>query len=156
MAGSFVRPMLNTINTSRYSTYADRTFCRGTLYESAVSQQVNFGIVAKISGAGEERKRRNPSQIAPYPSPPKPTKVQCVSYGWRITWDSLKTRQNSMSKNLVAYQCNQMTCYGVITYAITTTRLSSNEQKNYLRAFLHRHHSFGGLQLEPSRSNSAY
>ncbi len=55
MDEGFVRPMLNIVNTSRYKTCADRTFCRGTLYESAVSQQVNFGIVAKISGAGEEK-----------------------------------------------------------------------------------------------------
>ena len=55
MDGGFDRSMLNIINTSRYRTCADRAFCRGILYESAVSQQVNFGIVAKISGAGEEK-----------------------------------------------------------------------------------------------------
>ncbi len=101
MDGDFVRPMLNIINTSRYRTCTDRTFCMGTLYESAVSQQVSFGIVAKIRGDGKDATLHGLPSIHLHPNQqrslcsfmplcPRVLWVQCVSYGWRITWYSLK------------------------------------------------------------------
>lgn len=98
MDGGFVRPMLRILNTSRYRTCADRTFCRGTLYESAVSQQVSSGTMAKIS-SGEDWNKTQPSTGCPLSIStqtgkgrfaPLCPRVQCVSYGWRIPWYSLK------------------------------------------------------------------
>ena len=100
MDGGFIRPVLRIPNTSRYRTCADRHACRGTLYESAVSQQVSLGSVARIDKEGSWEKKQPstgcPLPARPDPSPPKPAKVALLPM--RQLWvgnsaDFVKLRQ---------------------------------------------------------------